>query len=494
MSARREGVPGRCRQGPPPGPAGPSLMPACRRQALRAAARTEGAGVPTAPCPRALRRRCLLPGLALAGLVWAAPAPAAEPDGAFDGAQRLLATYFFWRGPWDDTPVTSGGRLGMSGTWKAVYPAPDDPGAAIFGLQDAGCWPGSVRPDTSRWPARYTDREQYVPWLMAEWRAMKWSGFDLVLVDDWHSLCFDAGLSPLPCTRDLAAAWLELDRRGEHPLPMAMFLETPFAWHPGKDGDATQASPDGIAELWEPVRAFLRLFYGEGASPPLLPVRALARVRVAGAARPLVQLWFPTWVGAGLRKWDPWTFRELRRLCRETFGVEPFLGVNQHVHGPQFLGGWSSIQPDGGREEITAEAGVVDYDVAWWGGMAGPQVYPRAIALGPGHWCPRQTGDKPVTPHYSTDYGEDQFRYVRCWRQVLSNPASFSRRILIVESWNNNDEGCAISYSEPKDFLREDGTLIDRWGPAPEFYMALTRELAPFWKEGRCPPRFAVGP
>ena len=416
--------------------------------------------------------------------------PAADDDGAFAADERLLSIYFFYRGPWDDTPVTSGGTLGMSGTWKAVYPAPNDPRAAIFGLDQSTNWPGDTIPDATQWPVTYHDAAQLPLWLMAEWRAMKWSGFDFVLVDDWHSLCFSPDLVPAPCFEALMQAWSELDRRGEKPLPLAMFLETPFAWHGTKDGDATQASADGIAELWEPTRAFLRQFYGEEGHPPRLPLRALARVEVAGEARPVVQFWFPTWVGAGLRRWDAWTFQELRRQCREAFGVEPFIGVNQHVYGPDLEGGWSSTQPDGGRVDISSAAGVVDYDVAWWGGMAGPQVYPNAIALGPGHWCPRQTGDQPVTLHYSAEYGPDEYRYVWCWRQVLSDPESFKRHLLIVESWNNNDEGCAIAYSEPKDFRSEAGELIDRWGDRPEFYMELTREFAPYWKQGRCPERF----
>ncbi len=431
-------------------------------------------------------------------IAWLAPIacglcslPAASQDGGVFGPdERLLSVYFFSRGPWDDVAVTSGGELGMSGTWKAIYPASDDPRASIFGLDDPAKWPGNALPDTSQWPATYKDGEQFPQWLMAEWRAMQWSGFDFVLVDDWHSLNFTPDLAPAPCFEAFMGAWAELDRRGEHPLPMAMFLETPFAWHGAKDGDATESSADGIAELWEPTRAFLRQFYGEPGYEPRLPLRALARVEVNGEARPIVQFWFPTWVDAGLKKWDAWTFAQLRRLCRETFGVEPFIGVNQHVHGPSFVGGWNGEQPAGGRADITSEAGVVDYDVAWWGGMAGPQVYPNAIVLGPGHWCPRQTGDKPVTLHFSPEYGEDEYRYLQCWRKVLSDPASFRRRLLIVESWNNNDEGCAIQYSEPRDFRTADGTLIDRWGDTPEFYMALTRELAPYWKAGRCPERF----
>ena len=91
------------------------------------------------------------------------------------------------------------------------------------------------------------------------------------------------------------------------------------------------------------------------------------------------------------------TFQELRRKCRETFGVEPYIGVNQHVYGPDMEGGWNGKQPGGGRVDISSTAGNVDYDVAWWGAMAGPQIYPKAIALGPGHWCPHQTGMKPTT-------------------------------------------------------------------------------------------------
>lgn len=191
---------------------------------------------------------------------------------------------------------------------------------------------------------------------------------------------------------------------------------------------------------------------------------------------------------AGLKQWDTWTFRELRRLCRETFGVEPFLGVNQHVHGPEFVGGWSGKQPGGGQVDLSPASGVVDYDVAWWGGMAGPQIYSRAISLGPGHWCPRQSGEKVVTPHYSPDYGADQYRYVKCWREVLSRPDSFQRQLVIIESWNNNDEGCAICYSKPEDFRGKEGQLLDRWGDRPEMYMDLTREYAKHWKAGTCPP------
>ncbi|HQK93123.1 MAG TPA: hypothetical protein PLD23_06440 [Armatimonadota bacterium] len=425
--------------------------------------------------------------------------PAAAPaqldaSGGFDAGRRLLSTYFFYRGPWDDQVVTSGGELGMSGTWKLAFPKPDDPAATIHGLDKPERWPGNALPDASAWPVTYHEADQYPLWLMAEWRGMKWSGFDFVLVDTWYSLCFDQEAKAGPPFEALAKAWAELEKLGEEPLPMAMFLETPFAWHGTKDGDCTEASADGIIELWEPTRGFLRQFYGEEGYEPRLPLRALARVNVNGEARPILQFWFPTWVDTGITKWNEWTFAELRRLCREAFGVEPFIGVNQHVHGREFVGGWNGKQPGGGTLDISSAAGVVDYDVAWWGGMAGPQIYPNAIVLGPGHWCPRQTGDKPVTLHWSAEYAPDSSRYEHCWRQVLSNPDSFGRKLLLVESWNNSDEGCAIAYSEPKDFRTEAGDLIDRWGDTPEYYMTLTRELAPYWREGRCPERFVPKP
>jgi hypothetical protein len=434
--------------------------------------------------------------LALAVLLPAAHAAPvadpAEPAGVFGADQRLLSTYFFWRGPWDDVAINAGAPLGMNGTWKTTYPPPGDPRAAIYGLDSAANWPGWKLPDATRWPAIYTQPEQHPLWLMGEWRAMKWTGMDFVLIDDWNSLVFNGDGTPQRAFRDLAEAWNELDRRGEDPLPMTFILESPFAeFQPPPDHDGTQASVDGIDELWKPTWAFLRQFYGEDDYQPILPLRALARVMVNGEARPIVHFWFPTWVDAGLRKWDRWAFDELRRKCREAFGVEPYIGVNQHIHGPQFVGGWNGEQPAGGRADITPAAGVVDYDLPWWCGLLGPQAYSRAIGIGPGHWCPRQTGEEVASKHWDpTEYAPDNTRYEMNWRRVLSDPANFSRKLLIIESWNNSDEACAIDYSEPKDFRRADGTLIDRWGERPEEYMALTRELAPYWKRGEVPERF----
>jgi hypothetical protein len=97
----------------------------------------------------------------LVGLLAAmAPSLGAAEPGVFRADQRLLATYFFSRGPWDDTAVTSGGTLGMSGTWKAIYPPLDDPRAAIFGLDAASKWPGDALPDTAAWPVTYKDEKR----------------------------------------------------------------------------------------------------------------------------------------------------------------------------------------------------------------------------------------------------------------------------------------------------------------------------------------------
>ena len=450
------------------------------------------------PRPEARARRFPLPCLSLLAVCALTagalpPAVASSSDGVLRDA-RLLTAYFFWRGPWDDVQVTSGGKLGMSGVWKAIYPATGDRHARIFGLDDPAKWPGGKLPDTSLWPATYKQPEQHPLWLMAEWRAMKWSGLDFVLIDDWHSLLFGPDLKPAPPFNELVRAWTELDRRGEKPLPFSFILETPFAWHQPKDTDATQASHDDIAALWEPTHAFLRQFYGEPGCPPSLPLRALARIDVGGEARPILHFRFPTWVDAGLKKWNAWTFQELRRKCRATFGVDPYIGVSQHVYGNDLVGGWSGLQPGGGKVDISPASGVVDYDASWWGGMAGPQIYSKAISLGPGHWCPNQSPEKAVTPHFSPDYGKDRFRYVKCWHEVLSKPDSFRRKLLIIEAWNDTDEGCAICYSQPHDFYDKSGKLIDRWGSRPDLYMDLTRSYAHYWKEGRCPRSFRTAP
>lgn len=422
--------------------------------------------------------------------VFAGGSAGVREDGVFARDQRLLTTYFFSRGPWDDTRKT--GRNG--GPWPEVFPGPGDPLASAYGLDSGTRWPGNQLPDTSRWPADYHQREAYPLWLMAEWRAMKWSGFDFVLVDVWPCLWFHHDASPRFAFTALVRAWKELDRRGEHPLPLALFLETPFGWlHPHLDGDVTQSSPDGIAELWEPTEAFLRPFYGDARHKPSLPLRALARIEVNGEARPVLQYWFPYWPprnGHGIRKWNEWTFRELRRKCRAAFGVEPYIGVNQHVHGPGFIGGWNSVQPDGGRVDIGSTS-VVDYDVAWWGGLLGPQVYPHAIALGPGHWMRRQTGDKVPSRHWDPRaYAPDAYRYLHCWRQVLTNPDNFRRKLLLVESWNNTLESCAVCCCLPREYRDAAGAVLDRWGDRPGQYMVWTRRLAPFWKTGRKPESF----
>ena len=405
----------------------------------------------------------------------------------FDENERLLSTYFFSRGPWDDIEE---GKY----PWAFAYPGPEDEFAKVYGPDSPERWPGNEIPDTSAWPLKYKDGEAFPLWLMAEWRAMKWSGFDFVLQDVWDCLSFNKDGTPQQSFQDLLDAWVVLDNLGEAPLPIALELETPFECIlQEKDGDATETSSDGIEELWLPVRYFLRQFYGEGEYAARAPLRALARVMVNGEPRPIIHFWFPTWVDAGLKKWNAWTFEELRRKCRETFGVGPFIGVNQHIYGPTCLGGWSSIQPSGDTVDISSAAGVVDYDIPWWGSMAGAQISSNAIVIGPGHWCMWQSGDVPAALRYSDDeYGEDKFRYLNNWRTVFSNPEHFERQILIVESWNNGGEGCAISYSTPQDIRSATGEFIDRWGDSPEQFMRWTRELAPFWKQGKIPRRFSA--
>ncbi len=442
-------------------------------------------------------RRFVLPAAAL--VLWGgsgcrtalrpgAPRPAGA--GVFQPDRRLFTTYFFSRGPWDNRPP---GRNG--GPWPEIFPAPGDPLAAAYGLDSPDKWPGHRLPDATHWPADYRQRRQYPLWLMAEWRAMKWCRFDFVLVDVWPCLWFHKDGSPKFAFRALAQAWKELDRRGENPLPMALFLETPFGWiNPKLDGDATQNSTDGIAELWDQTRAFLRQFYGEGDTPPILPLRALARVEKDGEARPILHFWFPYWPpkhGHGIRKWNAWTFRELRKKCRETFGVEPYIGVNQHVHGRRFIGGWNSVQPAGGMADIDARHGIVDYDVDWWAGLLGPRFGHNAIAIGAGHWMLRQHPRRPPSPRWDPKaYAPDQYRYLHNWRQVLNDARRLDARLLIVESWNNTLESCAICGCRPDDYTDARGRIVDRWGKDPGQYMRWTRRLAPYWKSGRRPPVF----
>jgi len=416
-------------------------------------------------------------------MAWKSAAGSIDNANVFEEDERLFSTYFFSRGPWDDIPKTKD-------PWYFSYPDPKDEFAKVYGLDSPENWPANKIPDISKWPTTYKDEENYPLWLMAEWRAMKWSGFDFVLKDLWDCCEFNPDGSAKKCFQDLLDAWMELDKRGEDPLPISFILETPFECIlQEKDQDVTEASADGIEELWLPVRYYLRQFYGEGDYAPRAPLRALARVMVDGEARPILHFWFPTWVDAGIEKWDAWTFDELRRKCKETFGVGLFIGVNQHVYG--FGGGWKNIQPSGDTVDITSAAGVVDYDIPWWGSMAGAQIYENGIVIGPGHWCMWQSGDVPASLRYSEEqYGEDKYRYLNNWRTVFSKPEHFDRQILIVESWNNGGEGCAISYCTPEDIHNASGEFVDRWGDSPEQFVKWTRELAPYWKKGESPPRF----
>ena len=103
---------------------------------------------------------------------------APRADGAFSSSERLLSTYFFWRCPWDDAVVTSGGKLGMSGTWKAIYPPPDDPRASIFGLDSPSRWPGRAIPDTRTWPATIaTDAREDLSLRDDSGKSRRWGGF-----------------------------------------------------------------------------------------------------------------------------------------------------------------------------------------------------------------------------------------------------------------------------------------------------------------------------
>jgi len=151
--------------------------------------------------------------LALLGAALAAETPpvrAQDDAGAFPPDQRLLTTYFFSRGPWDDVRKETG-RNG--GPWPEVFPSPEDPMAAAFGLDSPKKWPGNKLPDVSTWPADYHQRQAYPLWLTAEWRAMKWSGFDFALVDVWPCLWFNRDGSAKFAFTALADAWKELDRR-----------------------------------------------------------------------------------------------------------------------------------------------------------------------------------------------------------------------------------------------------------------------------------------
>jgi len=457
--------------------------------------------------------------LLLATLGWCACRSTDTSDdriAPFAPDRRLIAAYYFnWyiRGTthkcyaWKVYPDPDKDRIAW--TWPPYYPSGREKGAQIFGLHEARLWPGGRLPDVHRWPDSAEMR-----YHIAELRAMKWAGLDFAFVDLWYPHDFRHGRTgPLAVDRDhpegspgpeleaLFRAWQYLDARGEEPVKLAPFIETPAF----QNADVRGRPPGDPSQLFEPLRLFFRQFFGEAAYAPIMPKRALAAVADAhGRPRPIVHFFYPRILGLPhgdfIVRWDEQTFADLRVRFRRLTGLDPYISVNQHVHGPKF-GGWDGVQKDGSIVEISRRAGVVEQEITWHATLLGPRIREDSIAVGTGYFRPHRGDKRPGGDATRPDgtiayprayrYASEQdptSTYEDQWLEVLADPANFKRHWLVIECWNELAEGSQISPARPKVYRDADGAFIDRWGDEPTQYLELTRKFARYWHQGRIYP------
>ena len=434
----------------------------------------------------------------------------AEESGvkAFSPQARLVAAYYFnWyidgathkNSHWRLYPDPATNPVTWS--WEPCYPKGKERGARIFGLDDSKKWPGGRLPDTSKWP----DSDDWL-FQIAEMRSAKWAGLDFVFVDIWplsdfqngHPELVRRGLAardgrPTPELTALFKAWRWLDRRGEKPVKLSMFVDTP-----GLGADIDLRNPDGLDALWKPVRDFHKQFFGDGGYRARMPASSVAAM--AGndrRPRPVFVIFFPRMPGGEwVAQWDAASFTELRARFRRTFGLDPYICVNQHLHGPKY-GGWNGVQKDGTIVDISRKAGVVDNEWPWFASLQGPLIRDDSIVISPGMWN-RSGGHKipggatledgsPVylgAYRYSSEEAKVS-RYERDWLQVLSYPSNLKHRLLVIETWNELIEGTGVSPARPVVRRTADGKFIDRWGDSPTQYLELTRKYTAIWKKGQ---------
>ncbi|MBN1492008.1 MAG: hypothetical protein JXA69_18995 [Phycisphaerae bacterium] len=442
----------------------------------------------------------------------ASSASAADRIEPFDGAQRLVTTYYFNWYIDGRTHKRPAGKVNRNSdkdpvrwAWEPQYPTGQEPGAAIFGLDDPATWPRKRLPDTSKWP----DSDDFL-YHVAELRAMKWVGLDYVLVDLWWPGDFITKDTPTDRTkgrsrrsrigapdRELAAlfeAWRYLDRRGEKPVKLAVFLATPAFRQADLRGDGG-TSDKLLDALW----AFYRQFLGENNYPAVMPCRALAAIRdPQGRSRLIVNLFLPRAPGVSdgewISRWDASTFSTLRARFEGLAGVRLYLSVNQYLHGPE-AGGWDGVQADGNVVAISRRAGIVDQEITWHASLAGPCLREDSIAIGCGYFFRHGGHARPGgnlmnpdgSPRYPRAYrfpNEDDAigSYERQWQAVLNNPASFQKQLLVLESWNELAEGSHLTPARPEVVRTAEGQYVDRWGEAPTLYLELSRKYVALWK------------
>lgn len=470
----------------------------------------------------------------LAAMAVAATAPKAprviDRVQAFDPGQHLVATYYFnWyidggTFKYRDFQVRPDPGSGPAPwTWQPYYPRQDEPGAAIFGLDNPALWPSRRLPNTAKWP----DSDDWL-YHVAELRAMKWVGVDFAFVDIWWPHDFvkqdtpeatavpqAAGArrarapakpsgatrriikkgSPCPELAALFRAWRHLDQLGEDPIKLAMMLETPSFSKADVRG-APLGNPD---LLFEPIWAFYRQFLGTNEYPAIMPRRAMAAVADAKKRSYLIaHLFYPRAKGEPngewISRWDAQTFRDLRSRFEGMTGYPLYLCVNQHLHGPMY-GGWDGVQAAGDAVDISRRSGLVDQEITWHASLAGPRIREDSIAIGYGYFK-RHGGDRSPGGHARDAHGfpvyPRAFRYLkeedrfsspeRQWQEVLSTPECFKKHLLVLESWNELMEGTQLAPARPDTCRDEKGAYVDRWGDSPTAYLELTRKYVSLWK------------